>query len=124
MPLAVSFLTVALFRVALTVMLSLPVIAIAIPVRADLSPHQQKCCCAPGAKEKSGQGCDEQQPAKPAQEPPCCTGCLFGLAVIPIDSKLRIFAGSNGEKFFVQHTAVSSRTDRPPVPPPRALLPA
>jgi len=74
------------------------------------------------AKQAHHDGCGE--PIKPVQDRQCCSGCPLSFALVPSESNIRIFYGPDRERFALENFSLKSRTDRPPVPPPRASLAA
>jgi len=63
--------------------------------------------------------CGGSEPVK-SQDRQCCPGCTVGLSLFLTSTAAFIFSPEGGERFIDEIAASSSRSDRPPVPPPRA----
>jgi hypothetical protein len=79
-------------------------------------PHQASCC----AHLKGVAHCSNKQaPAKPEQDQ-CCGFCVLGMALIS-DQVASFQPPPLGDELFPNFVMKErSRSDRPPVPPPRA----
>src|SRR5690242_3297142 len=99
---------------------ALSIFALTLPVRGYSPPqlpqqHRMSCCQHfPG---EPGH-CGGREPVQ-SQNSQCCPACNVGLSLFPASASLFIFSFDRGEKFFSETAASSSRSDRPPVPPPR-----
>jgi hypothetical protein len=55
-----------------------------------------------------------------SQDRQCCPACNVGISLFLAADSIFIFSPERGEKLVGEIAASSSRSDRPPVPPPRA----
>jgi hypothetical protein len=94
------------------------ILAVTLPTRAEVpraAPHRMSCCAhTPG---EPGH-CGGAEPVK-SQERQCCAACNLCFALIAVSNYPFLFSPDGGEKLFGEIIASSSRSDRPPVPPPR-----
>src|SRR5437588_6286382 len=97
---------------------ALSIFAVTLPVRAEVpQPRQHRMsCCAHMAGERGH--CGGSEPVK-SQDRQCCAGCSVGLSLFLASASIFIFSPDRGEKLVGEIAASSSRSDRPPVPPPR-----
>jgi hypothetical protein len=98
---------------------ALSIFAVTLPVRAGAPvqpPQHRMSCCKhfPGEPGHCGGG----EPVQ-SQDSQCCSACNVGLSLFLASASVLIFSHEGGEKFFSKTAASSSRSDRPPVPPPR-----
>jgi len=99
---------------------ALSIFAVTLPVRGDapLQPPQQHrmSCCKhmPGEPGHCGGG----EPVK-SQDRQCCPACTAGLSLFLASTSVLVFSPERGEKLMDEVAVSSSRSDRPPVPPPR-----
>jgi hypothetical protein len=99
---------------------ALSVFAVTLPVRGDSPPqrpqqHRMSCCNHfPG---ELGH-CGGTEPVQ-SQDSQCCSVCNVGLSLFPASVSVLVFSSERGQKFVSETAASSSRSDRPPVPPPR-----
>jgi hypothetical protein len=98
---------------------ALSIFAVTLPVRAEVpQSHQHRMsCCAHMAGERSH--CGGGEPVK-SQDRQCCPACNVGISLFLASCSVFIFSQERGEKLVSEIAASSSRSDRPPVPPPRA----
>jgi hypothetical protein len=98
---------------------TLSIFAVTLPVRAEAPqpPRHQMSCCAHMAGERGH--CGGGEPVK-SQDRQCCPGCTVGLSLFLTATAAFIFSPEGGEKLSDVIAASLSRSDRPPVPPPRA----
>jgi len=97
--------------------MALSIFAVNLPVRADVPqpPRHRMSCCAHIAGERGHCG---SEPVK-SQDHACCPGCTVGLSLFLASTAPFIFSPEPGEKLIDEIGASPSRSDRPPVPPPR-----
>jgi hypothetical protein len=98
---------------------ALSIFAVTLPVRAEVpQPRQHRMsCCAHMAGERGH--CGGSEPVK-SQDRQCCPGCTVGLSLFLTSTAAFSFSLEGGERLIDEIAASSSRSDRPPVPPPRA----
>jgi hypothetical protein len=96
------------------------VLAVGLPTRAEMPqkpPQHRMSCCAHVPGERGH--CGGSEPLK-SQDRQCCAACNLCLSFIAASTYPFVFSSDPGEKVFGEIAASSSRSDRPPVPPPRA----
>jgi hypothetical protein len=98
---------------------ALSIFAVILPVRAEVPqpPRHRMSCCGHMASERGH--CGGSEPVK-SQDRQCCPGCTVGLSLFLASTAAFIFLPESGERLSDEIAASSSRSDRPPVPPPRA----
>jgi len=98
---------------------ALSIFAVTLQVRAEVpQPRQHRMsCCAHMAGERGH--CGGSEPVK-SQDRQCCPGCTVGLSLFLTSTAAFIFSPEGGKRLIDEIAASSSRSDRPPVPPPRA----
>ena len=97
---------------------ALSIFAVTLPARAEVPkpPRHRMSCCAHMAAERGHCG---SEPVK-SQDRACCPACTVGLSFFLASTAAFIFSPQHGERLIDEIAASSSRSDRPPVPPPRA----
>jgi hypothetical protein len=109
----------ATFRFLLCLLLSCAIGFAAIP-RQPVVPELQKTdCCAKMKTESLGHECDRHAP-KPDPDKQCCAACALGLAAIVSAATPFVYPPVGDETFAAFISSEHSRSQRPPVPPPRA----
>ena len=95
------------------------IFAVTLPTRAEVSkpPRHRMSCCAQMAGERGH--CGGSEPMK-SQDGQGCAACNLCLSLIATSSFSFVFPPDHGEKLVDEIAGSSSRSDRPPVPPPRA----
>jgi hypothetical protein len=111
-------------RAALRVLLSLSLsgsLAVAALPRQPLVPEIQKTdCCAKMKAESSGHDCDHHPAPKPDPDQQCCAACAFGLAGVLATGSPFVYPATGDENFAAYVLSKRTRSQQPPVPPPRA----
>jgi hypothetical protein len=100
---------------------AIAIMGLVLPLRAErtqLRANKTGCC----AHMQAHRGHCESEPAKPAdsQEEQCCAACGSGLSLINGAVSAYIFTRSEGKMLAIVDVNQTSRSARPPVPPPRA----
>lgn len=95
------------------------IFAVTLPVRGEVAPQpqHQMSCCAHTAPERGHCG-NGGEPVK-SEDRQCCPACTVGLSLFLASASALIFSPEWGEKLVGEIAPSSSRSDRPPVPPPR-----
>ena len=108
-------------RLLLCLLLSSSIALAAIPVQVQVHAGEieKQDCCAKMAGAKSGDGCARHAPAS-SEEKQCCLACAFGLALFLDGARSFVYPPVGDEAFAAFVSTELSRSDRPPVPPPRA----
>ena len=108
-----------IFRVLLCLILCGSLAFAAIP-RQPLVPEIQKTdCCAKMKMESASHDCDRHAP-KPDPDQQCCAACAFGLTGVLANATPFIYPAVGDENFAAYVFSEQTRSQRPPVPPPRA----
>ncbi len=109
----------ALLRGLLGLLLFCSIAFAAVP-RRPLVPELQKTgCCAKMKSESANHECDRHAP-KSDQEKECCALCAIGLALVATFATPFGYPPVGDETFAAYVSSERSRSQRPPVPPPRA----
>src|SRR5437870_12316342 len=95
------------------------IFAVTLPVRGTVPPQPQHrmSCCAHMAREHGH--CGGGEPVK-SQDRQSCAACVVCLSLFLASASVFIFSPKRGEKLLGEIAASSTRSDRTPVPPPRA----
>ena len=108
-------------RTALSFLLSLAICGslalAAVPAQAAV-PQVKAGCCASMKMDPQVNDCDQHAP-KPTEDQQCCSMCAFSLALLPAATTF-IYPPTGQESFANLSISERVRSDRPPVPPPRA----
>jgi hypothetical protein len=109
----------AISRSLFAILMCVSVIALTLPLRAaqPAASHTMSCCAKPAAA-KSDNHCRHQTPAP--EEEHCCAACAIGLSLFLTPPANFIFSRERGEQLVAAAAAELSRSEQPPVPPPRA----
>jgi hypothetical protein len=105
------------FLVSLVVSASIAVAA--IPPEVPVPKGVKTGCCAM-MKAGSFEGNCGHQPSKSDQDKQCCLGCGFCVATILSNTTPFVYSPTGEESFATLFVREHLRSDRPPVPPPRA----
>ena len=106
------------FRFLLCLVLSGSLGFAALP-RQPLVPDIEKTdCCAKMKAEAAGHDCDRHAP-KSDPDKQCCAACVFGLAGIISNATPFVYPPIGDEIFAAYISSEQTRSQRPPVPPPR-----
>lgn len=107
------------FQFLICFILSASLVFAALP-RQPLLPQIQKTdCCAKIKMEFATHDCDQQTP-KPDPDQQCCAACAFGLAAVLANAAASIYPPVADENFAAYVLSEQTRSQRPPIPPPRA----
>jgi hypothetical protein len=107
------------FRFLLCLLLSCSIAFAAIPRPPLVSEFQKADCCAMMKPESVTHDCDRPAP-KSDQDKQCCALCAFGLALVAAIATPFVYPPVGDETFAAYVSSERSRSQRPPVPPPRA----
>jgi hypothetical protein len=95
-------------------------IAFAVVPREPLVPATEKMsCCAKMKMETVGHDCERHAP-KPDQDKQCCAFCALGLGLPATFAAAFVYPPVGDETFAAYISSEHTRSQRPPVPPPRA----
>jgi hypothetical protein len=107
------------FRFLICLLLSCSIAFAAVPRQPLVSELQTTDCCAKMKAESATHECDRHAP-KSDQDKQCCALCAFGLALFAAFATSFIYPPVGDETFAAYISSEHSRSQRPPVPPPRA----
>jgi hypothetical protein len=109
----------ATLRFLVCLVLSSSLALAAIP-REPLVPEIEKAdCCAKMKAESVSHACDRHAP-KSDPDKQCCAACAFGLTGIISTGAPFVYPPIGDETFAAYISSEQTRSQRPPVPPPRA----
>jgi hypothetical protein len=97
------------------------IVAITLPLRAQIPPPSKPDCCAM-MKAHHDAPSDDGCPMKPMQQTQCCAACALAVTLFLATSSSFIAPTSSAERFTDSAARASLRSDRPPVPPPRSVV--
>jgi hypothetical protein len=108
-------------RYLLCLVISCSIAAAAIPSRtsAPVPQTEKTSCCAKTKPESTTHECDRHAP-KSDQDKECCALCALGCALFVSFSTPFVYPPVGDETFTAYISSERSRSQRPPVPPPRA----
>jgi hypothetical protein len=90
-----------------------------IPAQAVVPQVVKAGCCAKMKMDAQANDCGQHAP-KSDQEKECCAACVFGLALFFTPATPFFYPPTGEESFATLSMSEYVRSDRPPVPPPRA----
>jgi hypothetical protein len=91
----------------------------AIPAQVPPPQVGKTSCCAKMKAQTPSKECDRHAP-KSGQEQQNCAACAFGLAVVVSFAAPFVYPPIGDQSFAAYISSEHARSDRPPVPPPRA----
>jgi hypothetical protein len=106
-------------RFLLCLLLSCSIGFAAIPRQPLVSELQKTNCCAKMKTESAARECERHGP-KSDQEQQCCAFCALGLALLATFATPFAYPPVGDETFAAYISSERNRSQRPPVPPPRA----
>ncbi len=108
----------AVLRLLLCLLLSCSIVFAVVP-REPLVPAVAKTSCCAKMKMESAHDCDRHAP-KSDQDKQCCAFCALGLGLLATFAAPFVYPPVGDETFAAYISSEHSRSQRPPVPPPRA----
>jgi hypothetical protein len=108
----------AAFRLLMCLVTSASIAVAVIPAQAVVPQAVKAGCCAKMKMDAPANDCGHHAP-KSEQEKQCCAGCVFCLAIL-VRTTSFVYPPTGGESFATVAIREHVRSDRPPVPPPRA----
>jgi hypothetical protein len=90
-----------------------------IPAQSAVPQIEKASCCAKMKMDAPANDCGQHAP-KSTQDKQCCSGCVFCLAILLSARTPFVYSPSGEESFATLSIHEHVRSDRPPVPPPRA----
>jgi hypothetical protein len=107
------------FRFLSCLVLASSIAFAAIPRQAPLSESGKTDCCAKMKTELAARECERHAP-KSDQDQQCCALCALGCALLATFSAPFVYPPVGDETFAAYISSEPKRSQRPPVPPPRA----
>jgi hypothetical protein len=107
----------AMLRLLVCLVTSASIAVAVIPAQAAVPQVVKAGCCA--KMDAPANDCGHHAP-KSDQEKECCAACVFGLALFFTPVTPFIYSPSGEESFATLSVHEHVRSDRPPIPPPRA----
>lgn len=104
-------------RLLMCMAISFSLALAAMPAQAA-APQVKKGCCAAKKIDPQVNDCDQHAP-KSNEDQQCCSMCAFCMALLPAATPF-IYPPTGKESFAILSISEPVRSDRPPVPPPRA----
>jgi hypothetical protein len=91
----------------------------AVPSQVPVPPAEKKSCCAKMKMESAAPECERHAP-KSEQDQQCCALCALGCGLPATFATPFIYPPVGDETFAAYISSEHTRSQRPPVPPPRA----
>src|SRR5438270_5271127 len=101
--------------------ISASISTIVLPLQAKIVLKPKTGCCEHMTAPNNDGDCGGN-PAKPSPDRQCCAACALGLTLFLATATPLINSQSEGRLISSNFLSTSERSDRPPVPPPRASL--
>jgi hypothetical protein len=114
----IDVVTRRIFRSFGALLLCASIVAITLPLRAQIPPPS-KLDCRAMMKPQHDASNDDGCPMKPMQQAQCCAACALAVTLFFATSSSFIAPTPPAETLSDRAARLSLRTDRPPVPPPR-----
>ena len=109
----------AVLRLFVCLVTSVSIAAAVIPAQAAAPLVLKAGCCARMKMDAPANDCGHHAP-KPDQDKQCCSGCVFCVAILSPAARPFVYPPTGEESFATFSIREHVRSDRPPVPPPRA----
>jgi hypothetical protein len=107
------------FRFLVCLAIASSIALAAVPRQAPPPESAKTDCCAKMKAEAATRECDRHAP-KSDQDKQCCALCAIGLALVATFAAPFVYPPVGDETFAAYISSEHSRSQRPPVPPPRA----
>jgi hypothetical protein len=108
-------------RVLLHLALIVSLAGAVVPLAAQAPAAEKADCCEKMMAQSEHDGCKKEMP-KTQHEEQCCATCSMGLAILIGGASLVAPPPAGDETFAAYLIARETVSQRPPVPPPRALV--
>ena len=109
----------AVLRFFVCLVIFASIAAAVIPAQAAAPLVLKAGCCARMKMDAPANDCGHHAP-KSEHDKQCCSGCVFCLGALLPATKPFVYPPSGEESFVTLSIREHVRSDRPPVPPPRA----
>ena len=106
------------FLIWIVVASALPFVSAPAQIRV-IPETDQADCCARMKMQSSDHECERHAP-KPEPDKQCCAFCAMGCAILATSAAPFVYPPMGDETFAAYISSEHSRSQRPPVPPPRA----
>jgi hypothetical protein len=106
-------------RILICLVVSCSIAFAAVPAQMPVTQIEKTSCCAKMKMESAAHDCDRHAP-KSDQDQQCCAFCVFGLVLVAAFATPFVYPPVGDETFAAYISSGHSRSQRPPVPPPRA----
>ena len=106
-------------RVLICLVISCSIAFAAVPAQMPVTQIEKMSCCAKTKAETAGHDCERHAP-KSDQDKECCALCAIGLSLVATFAAPFVYPPVGDETFAAYISSEHSRSQRPPVPPPRA----
>jgi hypothetical protein len=106
-------------RLLLCLLLSYSIALAAVPAPVSLPQIEKADCCAKMKAESAAHDCERPAP-KSDPDKQCCALCALGCALFATFATPFVYPPVGDETFAAYISSEHSRSQRPPVPPPRA----
>ena len=109
----------AALRLLVCLLTSASIAAAVVPAQAVVPQVVKAGCCAKMKMDAPANDCGHHAP-KSNQEKECCAACASCVALLPSIPRPFVYPPTGEESFASLSIREHVRSDRPPVPPPRA----
>src|ERR1700719_78652 len=106
-------------RLLLCLLLSCSIAFAVVPREPPVPAIEKTDCCAKMKMESAAHDCERHAP-KSDQDAQCCAFCAVGLGLPATFAAPFVYPPVGDETFAAYISSEHSRSQRPPVPPPRA----
>jgi hypothetical protein len=106
-------------RLLICLVISCSIAFAAVPAHMPVTQIEKASCCATMKMESATHDCDRHAP-KPEPDKQCCTTCALCLTAVIASATPFVYPPVGDETFAAYISFEHSRSQRPPVPPPRA----
>src|SRR6267378_7334771 len=106
-------------KLLLVALISASVSTIVLPIQAKMIRSAKAGCCQHMTAPNNDGDCGNH-PGKPSPDRQCCAACALGLTLFLATATPLINSQSEGRLISSNFLSTTERSDRPPVPPPRA----
>jgi len=105
-------------RILICLVIFCSIVFAAVPAQMPVTQTERAGCCAKMKTESATRECDRHAP-KSDQDKECCALCAIGLALVATYAAPFVYPAVGEETFAAYVSSEHSRSQRPPVPPPR-----
>jgi hypothetical protein len=106
-------------RLLICLVISCSIAFAAVPAQMPVTQIEKTGCCAKTKTETAAHDCERHAP-KSDQDAQCCAFCAVGLGLPATFAAPFVYPPVGDETFAAYISSELSRSQQPPVPPPRA----